>query len=432
MAALTASVLAYLCLPCAAQVSFDDAVHMALENSPRTKAAENDLRKAQSGLQGLKDYYVPSVTMTGGAGYAYGIMLTVPTIFTVNAQSMVFNLQQRAYIHAARTDLEAAKFQLQEVRQQVEEDTAITYLSLQSAQQTAAALKEQYEVAEKLAAIMQDRLKAGLDDALEVKKYQRGAIQIKLAMMQADDNVEDLTGHLAQLTGIPVDELKIMPETIPAFSSARETGSDQHVPDTPGITAAALTDKAKQMRAHGDAEYAWRPQIGFGANYGRISPINDVESFYNLHGNYNSASAGISIQLPIFDRVRKQTAKQSGLDATRSLMDLESLRSDETSSRHKLERSLPELEAKAELADLNYEITQDNLTTVAAQSEHDTTAAPITPKEVENARIDERQKYIEMIGAHLETRKAQITLLRLTGNLDEWIISTGIHSVHSQ
>jgi hypothetical protein len=112
-------------------------------------------------------------------------------------------------------------------------------------------------------------------------------------------------------------------------------------------------------------------------------------------------------------------------------MDLESLRSDETSSRRKLERSLPELEAKAELADLDYDIARDNLTTVAAQSEHATTSPPITPKEVENARIDERQKYVDMLDARLAARKAQITLLRLTGSLDEWLISTGHHAVIS-
>jgi outer membrane protein TolC len=425
------SISTSLSLPCAAQLPFDHAVRLAVENSPRAKAAENDLRKAQSNLQGLRDFYVPSVMLTGGAGYAYGITLTVPTIFTVNAQSMVFSLQQRSYIHAARTDLEAAKFQLQEVRQQVEEDAAITYLSLETAQQTAAALKEQYELAEKLAAIIQDRLNAGLDNELEVKKYRRGAIQIKLAMMQAADSVEDLSGHLGQLTGIPADQLKIVPETIPAFSSAREAASDQHLPDTPGIAAAALTDRAKQVRAHGDAEYTWRPIIGFGASYGRISPINDVQSFYNLHGNYNAASAGISIQFPVFDKVRKQTAAQSGLDAARSAMDLESLRSDETSSRHKLERSLPELQAKAELADIDLEIAQDSLTTVDSQSQHDITAAPITPKEVENARIEERQKYVEMLDAHLQARKAQITLLRLTGNLDKWLVSIGNNAIVS-
>ena len=38
----------------------------------------------------------------------------------------------------------------------------------------------------------------------------------------------------------------------------------------------------------------------------------------------------------------------------------------------------------------------------------------------------------DALDAHLEARKAQITLLRLTGNLDEWLNSTGIHSVHSQ
>ena len=167
-------------------------------NSPRVKAAQNDLLKAQSGLVEAKDFYVPSVVVGAGAGWAYGITLTVPTIFTVSTQSTVFSFQQQSNVRAARSNLQAAQLALQDVRQQVEEDAAITFLSLENAQENAKALGEQNEVAMKLAAIMQDRLKANLEDELEIRKYQRGAIQIKLAKMEADDNVEDLRGHLGK------------------------------------------------------------------------------------------------------------------------------------------------------------------------------------------------------------------------------------------
>jgi outer membrane protein TolC len=80
---------------CGAQVPFPEAIRLAVRNSPRVKAAENDLAKAQAGVSVAKDMYIPSVNVGGGAGYSYGIMLTVPTVFTVNAQSLVFSMQQR-------------------------------------------------------------------------------------------------------------------------------------------------------------------------------------------------------------------------------------------------------------------------------------------------------------------------------------------------
>lgn len=407
------------------QIAFASALKLAIENSPRVKAAQNDLKKAQAGLALTKDMYIPSVVLGGGAGDAYGITLTVPTVFTVSAQSLVFSFQQRSYIRAARSDLKAAELALQEVRQQVEEDAAITYLSLESAGATAKALDEQYGYAMKLADIIQDRMDANLDGKLEGLKYRRGAIQIKLAMMEAKDNTEDLQGHLSEITGVRADQLQIVPQTIPNGSAFSADGVDfaKDIADTPGITAARISAEAKAQRARGDAQYTWRPQVGFGASYGRVSPLENVSEFYNLHGIYNTISGGISIQFPILDRVRKNAADQSRLDAVRAQMDWESLRSDELSARHKLQRSVPELSAKTELADVNYEIAQDELESLEVRAQHDTGAPAVTPKEVMNAHIEERQKYVEMLDARLQTRKTQITLMRLTGELDRWFNS---------
>jgi len=407
---------------CQAQVSFQDAIRLAVENSPRIKAAKNDLEKAQTGVAVVRDLYIPSAVVGGGAGYAYGITLNVPTVFTVTTQSLVFSFQQRQYMKAAKSDVEAAQLALKEVKEQVEEDAAITYLSLDSARQTAAALEEQSVIAERLASIMQDRLRVQLESELEVMKYHKGEIQIKLAKMQAEDSVEDLRAHLSQLTGIADEDLKIVPETIPEISPANtEFAGKQRYPDTPGILAAAASDRSKELRAKGDAEYTWRPNVGFGATYGRVSPIENVSEFYNLHGIYNTVSFGLSVQFPVLDMVRRAAARQTKLDTARGEMDLSSLRSDEIAGRRQMGRSLPELAMKSELADVNYEIAQDELKDVEAQAQHSTGTPPVTPKDVENARIDERQKYIEMLDAKLQQRKSEITFLRLTGQLDDWL-----------
>lgn len=327
---------------CHGQVSFSSAVSLALENSPRAKAAQNDLQKAQSALAVVKDIYIPSVVTGGGLGESYGITLSVPTIFTVSAQSLVYSAQQRANIRAARFDLQAATLALAETRAQVEEDAAISYVSLENSKKVVEALTEQYGIAMKLVSIVQDRVNANLDSDLELIKARRGAIQIKLQLMQAEDDAQGARAHLSQLTGLSVDRFENLPADIPSLPS--ETSmvgpNSTSMPDSPGILAAEANLKAKEQRARGEAAYTWRPQISFGAQYGRISPINNVSSFYNLHGNYNTANIGIEIQFPLLDKVRKAAAHISSLDASRGALDLEGLRFDQGEGRRKLQRSI--------------------------------------------------------------------------------------------
>ncbi|WP_263359841.1 hypothetical protein [Acidicapsa ligni] len=48
------------------------------------------------------------------------------TIFTVNAQSLAFNFSQFDYIRAAQAGVKAANAALRDIREQVEEDAAVT------------------------------------------------------------------------------------------------------------------------------------------------------------------------------------------------------------------------------------------------------------------------------------------------------------------
>ena len=47
----------------------------------------------------------------------------------------------------------------------------------------------------------------------------------------------------------------------------------------------------------------------------------------------------------------------------------------------------------------------------------------MTPKDEQNARIDERDKYLAVIDASFQLHQAEIQLLRQTGGLEEWLKS---------
>jgi hypothetical protein len=179
-------------------------------------------------------------------------------------------------------------------------------------------------------------------------------------------------------------------------------------------------------RSVADSRYTWRPQIAFDAQYGRISSFNGVSTYYNLRGDYNTLAAGVQINLPILDRTRSAKARESLADAQHAQHELDFLRDQESEARLNQQHFIVELETKAELAELDEEIARDQLNAVAMQlsTEGGNPAMPrLTPKDEQNAHIQERQRYLDVLDADLQLEEAQISLLRRTGRLNEWLKS---------
>lgn len=111
------------------------------------------------------------------------------------------------------------------------------------------------------------------------------------------------------------------------------------------------------------------------------------------------------------------------LDAARSAIDVANQGAEEVTNRRKLERSIRQIEMKEDIAELDYGIAQDELKSATIEQHASSGAAPLTPKEEQNARIQERQKYLDLLDAQLNMRKARLSLLRQTGQLDLWLHS---------
>lgn len=406
-----------------AQISLTAAVNQALLKSPRVQSAQDDVRKARAGLDTMKDIYIPSVVLGGGVGTASGITLTVPTIFTVSAQSLVYSSQQLSYVRSAKLDLKAANLALADARDQTAEDAANAYLAVAHDQDALEAMLQQFQYSLKLVSIVEDRVNAHLDTPTDLKKARRDALEMRLHVMQTEDDLNAQRARLAGLTGVPPAELIAQKETIPDLPEIPQ-GSDVPIAAGPGLLAAETNQQSRELHARADAQYNWRPTISLGAQYGRVSPVENVSEFYNIHGDYNSAAIGIQIQLPVLDRVRTAAARVSAADAAHGALDLASQKAEQFGAMGRLQRDAAELKIKAQLADLDYGIALDDLQSVLIASQGSAPGPAVTPKEVENARIQEREDYIGMINARLDAALAEISYLRESGELLAWIQST--------
>jgi outer membrane protein len=94
-------IFAYAGLVVHAQISFTSAIGLAIQNSPRVKMAQDNVKKAAAVLAEATNVYIPTVSATSGLGVSSGITLNVPTVFTISALSLVLNYSQPAYIRSA-------------------------------------------------------------------------------------------------------------------------------------------------------------------------------------------------------------------------------------------------------------------------------------------------------------------------------------------
>ncbi|MGI4853903.1 MAG: TolC family protein [Janthinobacterium lividum] len=397
---------------------------MAVQNNPRIEIAEDDLKRSRALASVTKDAYIPTITANGGAGESYGITLNVPTILTVNAQSLIYSAAQRSYLRGARLNVEANALTLIEVREQVAEETASSYLELDHLSGQEAVLVQISQHAVKLRDLVRKRVMAGLETEQALNEAERTVVATQLQMLQLEDRRAYFSEHLASLVGTPGVQILTQHDSIPDLK-ADSTLSDvvaEAVWTSPALLSAEANASSKHEQAHGDARYVWRPQVSFASQYGRISPINDVSDYYNLHGKYNTGFLGVSVFVPILDAAHKARARESAAGAMQADHQVLLLQAQQREDALKLRHSLAELAARARIAELDEKIAENQLQSVLIEVRLGGDGGPaLTPRDEENARIRERQQQLAVLDAHVQLQKAQITLLRRTRGIESWL-----------
>jgi outer membrane protein TolC len=409
-----------------AQLSFTSAVGLSLKGNPRVLMAQADVDKARAAIQELRDAYIPNVV--GGGDYgppSYGFPLGQPSIFNLTSQSLVFSYAQRDNLRAARAALEAADLSLKDAREAVAEDTAVTYLALDRDLKRQTALREQQGYAGRLVAIVQERLDAGQDTPIDLTTARLTAAQIRLSLLRAEDETTTDQAHLARLVGLPQQGLDTTGNSIPAFSAPSPELTLPAITTSPAVQSAYASARSKQETAFGESRYLWRPQISFFAQYSRYAEFNNYQDYY-LHFQHNNAGVGIAITLPVFDQLHKAKAREAAADAAHALHEADMVRDQFFDDQMRARHTAAELAARAEVADLDQQLAQQQLDVLLVQLKSGTgnlSGPQMSPKDEQNFRIAERDKFLAVLNAKFQAAQAQIDLLRHSGDLESWIAS---------
>ena len=412
-----------------AQVSLATAVDLALTHSPKVRMAQAEVDKAHASLQQARDVYVPTVMAgTGAGGYAWGYSPNPPALFTFTAQSLVFNFSQRDYIRAGRLGLSASELALLDARQGVIEDTALSFLALQHDQGREAVLRQENELTARLVGIVQDRVAAGRDTDIDLTTAQLTAAQVHLTLLRAEDDTANDRDHFALSLGMNADAALTADGPIPPLLEEAPPSPAPRSDFSPAVAAAYATAAAKEETARGDHRYLLRPQFILGAQYNRYARFTGsfatLESINGLTIGPNEGGLGVEIQIPLLDKVHKAKADESAAEAVHARAEADDAERTTLDGQLKLRHSVEVLKAQSSVARLEQQLARQQLEALTLQLNTASATAngpALTPKDEQNSRIAERQKYLALIDADYQLQEAQIQLLRRTGQLESWL-----------
>jgi outer membrane protein len=436
-------ILAVLLVPAsllAEPVPLKRVVELALAHATGTAIAAADEQRADAAYRELHGNYVPQFTTGAGLGPpSYGFPLALegqaPSLFNINAQSALLNPSLRDFVRAAKIESAVASLKTKDQRNQIIQDAVLSYAELAKWEQRLAALQETEAEADKMQAAIAERVKEGVDSELDGDRARLSAARVRQRVVEAQGAAEVLREHLAKLTGLPTTDIQTEPDPLPDFPALPQ---DSEVPSraadaNPGVQAAVEHARAQYLRAEGEHRSFW-PTFDFAAQYALLSKFNNFQDYYIPekicttsvgtflcpNGNFrqNNATIGVSIRFPFFNASQRARAEAADADALKATKQAEAARNQVSEQTLRLERAVAQMQATRDVAQLEYEIAQKSLTAVQTRVD----AGTATLHDLDDARSLVSERFIALQDVTFELQRAQLGLLRSTGDLEKWAL----------
>jgi len=434
--------VAFLFLPAsllAEPLTLRHAVELALQHANGVAIAAAEQQNASANYRELHNNYLPQVAAGSGLGWSYGFPLSLegsaPSIFNINAQSALLHPELRSFIHAAQSESSAAGFRSKDQRNQIIQDTVLSYAELEKWEHRLDRLHEIYPDVQKMQAAVADRVKEGIDSELDGTRARLSEARLRLRIAEAQGSADVLREHLSKLTGLPASGIQTEGDTLPAFPAA---ASDDNAPkqaadSSPAVQSAVEHARAQFLRAQGEHR-TLLPTIDFAAQYALLSTFNNYQNYYIPAkectvsiGTFlcpantfqqNNATVGVSIRIPLFNASQRARAEAADADALKARKQADAARNQVSEETLRLQRSVTQMQAAHDVAELEYEIAQKNVEAVETRMK--SSAANL--HDLDNARTQASEKLIALQDVSFELERNQVALLRATGNLETWAL----------
>jgi len=400
------------------------AVDLALKHATGISIAAADEQHASASYRELRNSYIPQLNAGAGIGWSDGFPLSLegaaPSLFNVNAQSALINPALKDFIRAAQSDVTVSNLHIKDERNQVIQDTVLSYAELEKWQQRLTRLHEVEAAEEQMQSAVEERIKAGVDSEIEGTKAHLSVARVHLRLAEAIGAADVLRERLSRLTGLPVASIEIDPDSVPALPAVKQE-EDFPVKSTesnPVVQAAVEHERAQYLRVAGERRSLW-PSVDFAAQYANLATFNNYDAYYK-HFQPNNATVGISIHLPFLNLAQHARVQEAESEAFKARKQAEAARNQVSEQTLRLQNSVSQMQAARDVAELEYEIAEKSIE--AVQTRMASSGANL--HDLDDARAQASERFIALQDVSFELERSQVELLRSTGELEGWALGS--------
>jgi outer membrane protein TolC len=183
--------------------------------------------------------------------------------------------------------------------------------------------------------------------------------------------------------------------------------------DNVALRVAQSDVRAREFRLAGEKR-GYYPTVQFVAIYSRLANFNNYLDFFKKF-EANNFNAGVQVQMPIFSAQTRANIALAQVNLDIAKAEVASKRTEVSTAIRVKTRRLRERDAAKEVARLELQLGQQNVTVLQSQYAE----GRVNLREVERAHLEENDKWMAYLDANFQRQQAQLDLLQTAGQLDK-------------
>jgi outer membrane protein len=392
------------------------AVTLALQNSRELALARVQYTVALNQTAVDRSAFRPNLYTGSGAAYTSGFPSlggSPPAVFQMNYDQAIFNPALKAQQQAAEEHAKTMKLEVDRTRDDIIVRTASAYLELAKVRHSLELLRSEQASSDKILQVTQERVQANQELSIEVTRSQLTTARVQERIIKLEGRDEALAQQIRNLTGLPEGEaIEVQPEE-PGFETELQDAQllDLGMHSDRDIQEAENDRLARQHILHG-AKLGYFPTLSVLGQFSVLSKSNNYLEFYKKFER-NNGSVGIQLTIPIFSAKTRANIELAKSELNASELTLGNKRQQVRLDLQQKQRNVRELDATREVARLDLKLSQESLQLI--QAKFDQGRANL--RDIENARLDESDKWVAFLDADFARQEGQLTLLQATGQL---------------
>jgi outer membrane protein TolC len=401
-------------------LSLQQVLEIASRQNPDIVLARLDEQRAQEDVRIAQNPFRPKVYGGSGLAYTYGYPNTIegnaPSLFQAKTEMHLFNRPESYKLAAARELARGSQFGAQSKSDEVAYRAADLFLSASQTEKESTTLTGEIPSLEKVSAVIDASVGEGRELPLESKraKVNLAVTQERLDSAKLDADYFEMM--LAISLGYPAtDRVKPlegeqMALTIPTSESDAADSALRNNRELRQMQSNVLA-KELDLRSY-KAERL--PQVDLVAQYALFLKQTYTQYFPGNKFQYNNAQLGASITIPILmGSASKGMAQQSATDLQKLRVQMDQTRNRIISDTRRSYQQWQKAEELRNLSRMQLDLAREELTVLLAQNEE----GRIPMSRVEQARLEENDRWIALYEAETQATRAKLAILRETGDL---------------